>query len=97
MTEGLTYDTIPHEFWPKCTWCGEDLGGATFEVETGWGKQRICDKCRETFSEKLRDCIPWLLRDLADFYEKNPYPKRVKELGYEDMLKEAIQNMKEAK
>ena len=26
MTEKLNYETIPNEFWPKCSWCGKDLG-----------------------------------------------------------------------
>jgi len=97
MTEELTYDTIPNEFWPKCAWCGEDLGGCTFEVESDWGKQRICVKCQDTLGEQVRSCIPWLLRDLADFLnEKDKHRKGVSLLGHEDMLKEAIQNMKEA-
>ncbi len=45
MTEELTYETIPNEFWPKCFWCGEDLGDCTVEVDTEFNKRRICTEC----------------------------------------------------
>lgn len=97
MTKELTYETIPNEFWPKCTWCGGDLGGCTLEVKNPWGKQRLCAQCRDTFIEELRLSIPVLIREMAHLFED--YLCRedraiTNELDSIDMLNEAIQNMK---
>ena len=103
MTEELTYETIPHEYWPKCAWCGLDLGDFTLETESPWGPMRICDDCRNILRHQIKISAPWVIGNfLADAVENkevmNEFMRntQVKEFHTGDMLKLAVQNMKEA-
>ena len=103
MTEELTYETIPNEFWLKCSWCGRDLGDRTLQYEGSLGPVRACGDCREILFHEMQRSVPWIISNfLSEFvHDKENMDKfmkntEVKEYYYDDMLKLAIQRMKEA-
>ena len=99
----LTYETIPHKYWPKCAWCGHDFGDFTLEAESPWGPMRICDDCREILRHQIMLFAPWVIGKFLAGIVKNKEAMnefienaQVKEFHTDDMLNLAVQNMKEA-
>lgn len=105
MTDEPTYETIPNEFWPKCSCCGRDLGFETLELENPQGILRVCSVCREILFHEMKLHVPWIISQFLSMFaeDKNTLDKfvnslysEVKEFDVENMLKLAIQNMKKA-
>ena len=101
----LSYETIPNEFWPKCHWCGQDLGDLTLQVNMWINSEhpkRICDHCRIIVAAIIKNDAPGLLADVLSHYankaevEKDTGWPRSKEVHSDEMLKLAIQNMRES-
>jgi len=111
MTEELTYETIPNEFWPKCSWCGRDLGygeavfvDLEFEGPHPQGPTRVCGSCREILFHEVKHLVPWVLTQFMNEFgdDKESIKKfmkgsEVQDLWPKEVLAEAIQNMKESR
>ena len=95
MTEELSYETIPNEFWPKCDWCGHDIGeGQKFKSNL-----RICNSCYFAVCDIIRVELPSILYRIFSEYEtqSNKTPnEHFSGFDPDEMLKEAIQNIKKA-
>ena len=97
MTEELTYETIPNEFWPKCFWCGEDLGDCTVEVDTEFNKRRICTECEMIVRAIVENSAPYFIAEILGQFERHPQIRKTHKyrlVGINEVKTEATQNMK---
>ncbi len=99
MTEELTYETIPNEFWPKCDWCGDDVGdGVTFKKQTGTraNERTICLACFTMVLDIINGNLASMLRDVWDTVSSDKIDRSREDYTLIDGTEIAIQNMKEA-
>lgn len=100
MDEELTYETIPGEFWPKCAWCGEDVGdGVTFkkQILTRSSGRTICLAYFTMILDIINGNLASMLRDVWDGVSSDKIDLSSKDYTLIDGLEIAIQNMKKAK
>ena len=92
--EGHSYETMPKEYWPKCDWCGKDIGpGYLFEDHH---KRRMCDPCYRVVMNIIDLELPGILSNFFNTYENKEEHcyKPPKTFDYMDHLKLAIENLK---
>jgi len=93
-----TYETIPNEFWPKCDWCGDELGDGSIEIIQWEGHYRICLKCQAIFSAMSRNFTPIILGEFLAQYgnDEQINSEEIHDIGLDELEEIAIQNMRES-
>lgn len=94
MTKELTYETIPNEYWPKCFWCGLDLGDSTIEVKTRFATRNICSECQDIVTAILTNITPIMLGELLIRAGERECTGRY--ISIHEVKDMSIQRMKEA-